>query len=306
MWYDTNIRNVRERRKELMKYGIVYAYWSKDWEGDYIPAIKRAADCGFDVLEIFSPLLLTLPREKLEDIKAATQEYGVELSFLAGLGKEHNLASEDMAVRRNGIAYVKRILEIVHFLGGKNFSGINYCAWADFEGSDKKSERLKSSIGSIRELAGIAEDYDISYNLEITNRFENYLLNTSEEAVEFVREVGSPNVNILLDTFHMNIEEASMYDAIVGAGEKLGHFHVGENNRVVPYGGSMTAWDQVRRGLKEIGYDKTITLEPLVKMGGTVSRDSNIWRDLTNHASEERMDEMARAGLAYIKSLVEE
>lgn len=289
-----------------MKYGIVYAYWSKDWEGDYIPAIKRAAACGFDVLEIFSPLLLTLPRAKLEDIKAAAQEHNVELSFLAGLGKEHNLASEDGAVRRNGISYVKQILETVHFLGGKNFSGINYCAWADFEGSSRKNERLKNSIGSIRELAKTAEAYDISYNLEITNRFENYLLNTSAEAVEFVREVGSPNVNILLDTFHMNIEEASMYEAIVGAGDKLGHFHVGENNRTVPHGGTMTAWEQVGRGLKEIGYNKTITLEPLVKMGGTVSRDSNIWRDLTNHADEEQMDEMARAGLSYIKSLVEE
>lgn len=288
-----------------MKYGIVYAYWSKDWEGEYIKTIERAADCGFDVLEIFTPLLLTLPQKKLEEVKAAAEERKIELSFLIGLGKDHDISSEDDGVRRAGVEYLKQILEKVHFLGGKNFSGINYCAWADFSEYERKAEKTKSSIKSLKELGKVAEEYGISYNLEITNRFENFLLNTSAEAVDLVKEVNSPNVNILLDTFHMNIEEASMYDAIIGAGEKLGHFHAGENNRVVPYGGSMMAWDQVAKGLKEIGYQKTITLEPLVRTGGTVSRDSNIWRDMTNQADDKRMDEMAKEGLAYIKGLME-
>ena len=65
------------------------------------------------------------------------------------------------------------------------------------------------------------------------------------------------------------------------------------------------AWDQVAKGLKEIGYQKTITLEPLVRTGGTVSRDSNIWRNMTNQADDKRMDEMAKEGLAYIKGLME-
>ena len=81
-----------------MKYGIVYAYWSKDWEGEYIKTIERAANCGFDVLEIFTPLLLTLPQKKLEEVKAAAEERKIELSFLIGLGERIMIFHQKMMV----------------------------------------------------------------------------------------------------------------------------------------------------------------------------------------------------------------
>ena len=283
-----------------MKYGIVYAYWSKDWEGNYIPVIKRAAKCGFDVLEIFTPGLLEASGETIDRLKKTAEENNIEFSFLVGLGKEHNVASDNENIRRSGIEYVKRLLEVVNKLGGQCFSGINYCAWANFDGYEKKEKYLECSAKSLTELGRTAQDYNISYNLEITNRFENFLLNTAKEARDFVDRVGNPNVNVLLDVFHMNIEEDSFYDAIVTVGDKLGHFHVGQNNRVNPHPG-MVAWDLVIKGLKEIGYDKRITLEPLMKTGGTVSRDSNIWRDMTEGAGEEEMDRKAKEGLAFVK-----
>ncbi len=286
-----------------MKYGIVYAYWSNDWEGDYIPAIKRAAACGFDVLEIFTPMLLTLPKSKLDEIKATAKEYNIELTYLIGLPKEYDLSSEEEGVRNAGIVYVKKILDVIYYLGGNCFSGINFCAWSNFDGKINKQRRLENSVKSIKNLSTVAEEYGISYNLEITNRFEQFLLNTSAEAVEFTKMVGSPNVNILLDVFHMNIEEDSMYEAICTAGDKLGHFHVGTNNRRPPRD-CMVNWGQIAKGLKEVGYDKVITLEPLVKVGGTVALDSKVWRDMTNHADEAQMDADAKAGLAYMKNLM--
>lgn len=288
-----------------MKYGIVYAYWSKNWEGNYISTIKRAAKCGFDVLEIFTPGLLLASREELDEMKKTAEEYNIEFTFLVGLGKQYNVASLDGSVRRDGIEYVKRLLETVHYLGGTCFSGINYAAWTNFDEYDRKQECLDHAVSSIKEIGKTAQDYGISYNLEITNRFENFLLNTAREARDFVDRVDNPNVNILLDVFHMNIEEDSFYDAIVTAGDKLGHFHVGQNNRVNPHASPMMAWDLVGKGLKKIGYDKRITLEPLVKMGGTVSRDSNIWRDLMSGANEEEMDRQAMAGLDFIRKLVQ-
>ena len=83
-------------------------------------------------------------------------------------------------------------------------------------------------------LAPIAKQYGIDLGMEVLNRFEGYLLNTSKEAVQFVEEVDVPAAKVMLDTFHMNIEEDSMVDAILTAGDKLGHFHVGENNRRCP------------------------------------------------------------------------
>lgn len=80
----------------------------------------------------------------------------------------------------------------------------------------------------------MAEEYDINYCLEIVNRYEQYLLNTAAEGVDFVRELDSPKIKLLLDCFHMNIEEDSFSEAIKTAGELLGHFHIGECNRKVP------------------------------------------------------------------------
>ena len=286
-----------------MKFGIVYAYWSKDWEGDYTDTIIRAKKCGFDVLEIFTPLLLTLDGNKINDLKSIAADNGIELAFLVGLGKQHDLSSEDAGIRRDGIAYVKQILDVIHRLGGRCFSGINYCAWSNFDGEIDKPRRRAYAIGSIAELVKTAEEYGISYNLEITNRFEQFLLNTSKEAVEFVGEVGSPNVNILLDAFHMNIEEDSMEEAIRGAGAKLGHFHVGTNNRKPPQPGLMN-WGQIAKGLKAISYDKIVTLEPLVRTGGTVATDSKVWRDMTDGADAAKMDDDAKMGLSFMKELL--
>lgn len=286
-----------------MKYGIVYAYWSKDWEGDYTDTIVRAKKCGFDVLEIFTPLLLTLPANELVKLKSVALDNGIELAFLVGLGKQYDLSSDDECVRKAGVGYVKQILDVIRVLGGRCFSGINYCAWSNFDGEIDKPRRRANSINSVKELAKTAEEYEISYNLEITNRFEQFLLNTSKEAVDFVEEVGSPNVNILLDSFHMNIEEDSMEDAIRGAGARLGHFHVGTNNRRPPRPGLLD-WGQIARGLKAINYDKIITMEPLVRTGGTVATDSKVWRDMTDGADDAKMDADAAESLAFLKNLL--
>ena len=111
------------------------------------------------------------------------------------------------------------------------------------------------------------------------NRFENHVLNTAEEGVAFVREVGKPNVKVHLDTFHMNIEEDSFGEAIRTAGPLLGHFHTGENNRRVPGKGRLP-WHEIGTALREIGYDGAVVMEPFVKMGGGVGSDIKVWRDL--------------------------
>ena len=132
----------------------------------------------------------------------------------------------------------------------------------------------------MKEAIKAAEDHDVLFHMEVVNRFEQYLLNTAEEAVRYVGEVGSPNCKVLLDTFHMNIEEDSFHDAIVAAGDVLGHFHVGETNRRAP-GRGRIPWDEVARALKEIDYRGSIVMEPFLTPGGEVGRDIRVYRDLS-------------------------
>lgn len=109
---------------------------------------------------------------------------------------------------------------------------------------------------------------------------------------KYVDEVGSPNCKILLDTYHMNIEEDSFAGAIKLVGNRLGHFHVGESNRRPPCENGKMPWNEITNALKEIDYQGAIVMEPFIKMGGEVGRDIKVWRDISEGASESEMEQL--------------
>jgi D-psicose/D-tagatose/L-ribulose 3-epimerase len=108
-------------------------------------------------------------------------------------------------------------------------------------------------------------------------------------------------VKVMLDTFHMNIEEDSIGGAIRSAGPYLGHFHVGECNRKVP-GKGRIPWLEIRDALREVGYDRAVVMEPFVRMGGKVGSDIKVWRDLSGGASESGLDDDAAGALEFLRS----
>ena len=106
------------------------------------------------------------------------------------------------------------------------------------------------------------------------------------------------NVSVMLDTFHMNIEEESIGAAIREAGSLLGHFHTGECNRMVP-GRGRTPWREIGEALRDINYDKTVVMEPFVMPGGTVGQNIKVWRDIVPDTSEEALDRDAKKALEF-------
>ena len=156
----------------------------------------------------------------------------------------------------------------IHLIGGALYS-----YWpVDYSKPIDKPGDWARSVAGVREVAKVAEDCGVDYCLEVLNRFENHMLNTAEEAVSFVEEVGSPSVKVMLDTFHMNIEEDSIGGAIRKAGARLGHLHTGECNRKVP-GKGRIPWAEVGGALRDIGYQGSVVMEPFVTMGGKVGSD---------------------------------
>lgn len=140
--------------------------------------------------------------------------------------------------------------------------------------------------------------------MEVVNRFEQFLFNDAAEATQFVKDVDRDNVKVMLDCFHMNIEEDSFYDAIVSTGKYLGHFHVGEANRKVP-GKGRIPWNEIGRALRDIGYDGGVVMEPFVCMGGGVGQDIKVWRDLSNNASPEQLDADIAESCAFLRKALE-
>ena len=265
-----------------MKYGICYCYWSKDWEGsDYPKYIERARRCGFDALEIFYGRTLTMPQSEVDDILAACRANDVEIYVSGGFGPEYDLASFDESVRRAGVQNSITLLKAMARIGAKNFSGINYAPWCKFDTAFEKAKATEMAAKSLREIGKACADYDFSWNMEVVNRFEGYLLNIADEAIALCDMVDSPHINILLDTFHGMIEEDDLAEAIRKVGKaRLGHYHMGSNNRRPPRPGFLP-WQDIVNALKDIGYDRCVSFEPLVRTGGTVALEGgNVWRPM--------------------------
>ncbi len=284
-----------------MKYGIYFAYWEKEWGADqkqYIPKVKKL---GFDGLEISCAMLKNITENELVEMRKMAEAEGVTLTAGYGPGPQENLASDDPAVVENAVAFYTDILKKLEILGIHTLGGGIYSYWpVDYSRPIDKAGDWGRSVANVRRVGKIAAECGVDYCLEVLNRFEGYLLNTCEECKRFVEEVDVDAVKIMLDTFHMNIEEDSMTEAILLAGDRLGHFHVGENNRRVPGKGGFP-WYEIGVALRSIGYDKNVVMEPFVQEGGQVGSDIKIWRDLSRGASVEQLDRDAAASAAYLR-----
>ncbi|MBQ4110966.1 MAG: sugar phosphate isomerase/epimerase [Clostridia bacterium] len=288
----------------MNKLGIFMNFWEKDWDADHAKYIKKAADIGYDVLEFQAQPLLEMSDEKLKSLKALADEVGIELTYSLGLDPAYDVSSPDENVRLGGVDYLKRIVTQIGKMDGKLLSGVSYAGWGTppYILNDKRP-LLENSLKSMRSIIKTAEDCGVTYCVEAVNRFEGCLINTAQEALDYAAEVDSKNIGVLLDTYHMNIEENSIGDAIRLVGDKLTSFHTGENNRTAPGKGHLD-WDEIFKALSEISYKNRIVCEPFVMMGGEVGRDIHVFRDLIDNPSEERIDEEAKYILEFEKSMM--
>ena len=276
------------------KIGIYYAYWTHNWDADFVPFVAKVKKLGFDILEVNSGTVANLTaagRRRLKDVAA---DAGIELTSCIGLPRRFDPASPDRATRERGIAFLKKQAVALAATGIRDLGGIVYSYWPGSlpEGETDKRPYWDRSVRSLREAMKTAEDCGVAFHLEVVNRFEQYLLNTAAEAVRYVKDVGSPNCRVLLDTFHMNIEEDSFAGAIRTAGKRLGHLHIGETNRRAPGRGKIP-WDEVCGALRAIRFQGSIVMEPFLMPGGEVGRDIKVYRDLRDELDLDR--EAARA-----------
>lgn len=280
----------------MNKIGIQYVYWAEDRNEDFVPYVSKVAKLGFEVLGISltSPINLTI--EQRNAIKIATVAAGIELNTQIGLPKNCDISSSDADARRRGIKFLKHNIQVTHDMGGKMLSGVIYSVWG-IAPVKERSYHLENSVKSMKEVIKFAEDTGIVLNVEVLNRFEQFLINTGEQALEYVRLVDSPNIKIQLDTFHMNIEEDDIGQAILNVGDQLGALHVCENNRKLPGQGHIP-WMEVAKAIREINYRGHLVIESFVKSDCKIGKSFNIWRELVDND----LDIAAKESLEFLRS----
>lgn len=254
-------------------------------------------------MEINLAGFVDLPESTKAEFKAVTQDLGLTVNCCIGLKPAYDFASPDAAAWTRGMEYVKRLLDACGYLNAPVFGGLNFCSWPSSPPLDMVDKRpyVERAVDCVKKLIPVAVPNHVIYAIEVVNRFEQWLVNDAREGIAFCNAVGSPQCMVHLDTFHMNIEEDNFRDPFLLCKDRLGHFHLGEANRKVPSAVGRMPWDEIFGALKEINYDGTIVMEPSIRQGGEVGRNIAVRRDLSDGATDEEMDEMARTSLQFVK-----
>ena len=279
--------------------GIHYGYWTQFWSSDPLQFIDRAKRCGFDVLEVNAVIVGRMPDQERSRLRAAAEKANLTLTYSIGMKDDVDLTSSDAATRKRGVALLDDVSRAMKQMGGTILAGINYSSWPrKLQPDEDKKALTDRAVEGVREAIKTAEDCGVLFCIEVVNRFEHFLMNTAAEGLAFVERVQSPNCKLLLDTFHLNIEEDSMSDAIRQAGPMLGHFHIGEPNRRPPGRGRMP-WAEIFGALHDINYQGAIVMEPFLLPGGDVGRDISVFRDLLGSGD---LDAEATESAKFVRS----
>lgn len=274
-----------------MKYGIHAGLWQARWTDQITPILRTVAELGFDGVEVS---LLGMTDEKAAALGRAVRDHGLQVTCSDGLARDKDITSDDPATRAAGVAYLTWAIETAARIGAQGLAGVVFAPWGVFDPLNKpvRADRSAEALGR---LDAMLATHGVTLGIEALNRFETDLVNTASEATAIARASGSDRVGVLLDTFHLNIEEKDIRAAIAGAADRLVHFHVSENDRGVP-GSGHVPWDQVRQGLADADYNGWIVAEMFVVAGNPASADLNIWRDVEPDATD-----AARRALAFLK-----
>lgn len=281
----------------MRQLGIEIFYWIDNWADDQTAYFKRARDCGFDAVEIS---LVSGPDINLEAYKDALSQHDLAVYCSMGLPQEKDITSPDTQTRQAGIDYLKRCCETAAKLGSPVLGGLPYVPWLYFPETNDLQPYRDRAAESLCEVAKTASDNGISLCLELINRFETFMFNTVDEGLVFLNQVDNPAVKLQLDTYHMNMEEDNLAEAIKRVGNHLGHFHCAASNRKLPGQGHID-WAVIRQALDEIDYDGGTIIEVFPNPQAETGRTVNTWRPLVHNYDEE----LIASGKLIRQSLIE-
>jgi D-psicose/D-tagatose/L-ribulose 3-epimerase len=274
--------------------GVHALVWVGGWsEAEARRAVAATAAAGFDLLEI--PLLdpatvdARLTRKLLD-------EYGIKAACSLGLSFDADISSPDADIARRGRELLAAALDVTRDVGASHLTGVIYSALGKYPGPPTPEGRARC-VESLAWLAERAAADGITLGVEVVNRYESNLLNTAEQALALIDEVGASNLMVHLDTYHMNIEERDFANPVELCGPRLGYVHVGESNR--GYLGSGTVdFEQFFAALHTVDYEGTITFESFSSavVSPSLSNTLAVWRNLWDDG-----EDLARAARRFVR-----
>jgi D-psicose/D-tagatose/L-ribulose 3-epimerase len=277
-----------------MRIGINTFLFTSPFTNENTKLFKTFKKWGFDTVEI--------PIEDPSHIDPAHVKKELDKNGLACgsvcacMGPDRDLRGT-AEQQKTGLEYMMKLIDQMVVLGCPSLIGPVYSAVgrADAVPADEYKQQWKAVVNNLRKLCDYAEEKGRQVCLEPLNRFETDFINTVDQALKMVKDVGSPVLKLHLDTFHMNIEEKNQAAAIKKAGKLLGHFHACGSDRGTP-GSDHIDWKQIAAALKSVKYKGDVVIESFTTDVKVIARAAAIWRRI-----EPTRDEIAVKGIKFLK-----
>ena len=259
-----------------MKFGVNLLLWTANFDSSHLPLLPRIREAGFDGIEV--------PMYKGRDFAVAAlreglADTGLECTICSVLVEGLSLTSEDAGVRAKAVEQLRENIATTAEVGARIIAGPMYSPVGYMTGRRRTADEWRRAVECWQELGPWLAQHEVVAAIEPLNRFETYFLNTAEDSARFCDEVGHPNVGILFDTFHANIEEKSIADGYRRVARHLKHVHTCENDRGTP-GSGHVEWAEVFAAIREIGYDGWLTIDSFASNLPEIAAAAAIWRDL--------------------------
>ena len=280
-----------------MKFGISAYVWTAPFRDKDLGLIAEVADMGYEVLEIH-----VWHKDQFDVARVAetARREHVECVVGTAMSLEADLAHPDASARAAGLNHLKYCIDVAEQLGARIVCGPICVApfrhwWPDEE---RRKQDFDYAVAGLREAAAYAGDKGIRLALEILNRHETPFCTRAADGIALCEAVDHPAFGLLLDTFHMNIEEKHLGEPIDLVGEHLYYLHACENDRGTP-GSGHVPWEEVATALRRINYDGYVVIESFV-FEPEFAQAAKVW-----HPCAPDMNALATEGLAFLKSLLD-
>lgn len=277
-----------------MKFGINTFLFCSPFTTKDTSLFPTFREWGFDSVEI--PVENATDIDAVEVKKALDENNLICSSLCAAMGHGRDLRGTEEE-QQGAIAYLKSLMDLMPILACPILVGPLYSMVGRADAVEEKQYFLQWGIvvGHLKMLAEYAEKIGVQLAIEPLNRYETDFINTAEQAIKMVGDVGSNALLVHLDSYHMNIEEKDPAKAILLTGSKLGHFHACGSDRGTP-GGDQTNWKNIIDALSTIGYDGGVVIESFTKDVKVIAKAASIWRKF-----EPSQESIAIKGLEFLK-----
>jgi D-psicose/D-tagatose/L-ribulose 3-epimerase len=280
--------------------GIISMFYARPFGREHFTLFPRIKQAGCDFIE----LLVPEPGElDLKEARTALQDHGLGVVLAARVNNTRDLASADSVVHTAGMDYLDECVRVAAALGADLVGGPLYGAPMVFAGrapapvsEDERARRIDRVVTGLRRAGATAAGAGVRFAIESLNRFETDIANTTGHSLALAEAVGSPAVGVMLDTFHMNMEDPSIPEAIRRAGTRMFHFQANENHRGFVGSGHID-WPAVARALVAVGYKGPITLEPFRRDDERPGVPLAQWR-----APQKDEDGRLKSSVAYLRA----